>query len=106
MITENELLTFFNEDEPCEIARYMSINMNELQKGKITIEQFIEMHKPENYEPTLREKKGDAITALCDSGMAHDYTGHYMKLIQADNEEVIDLCLEEDWSRLTLDYPY
>lgn len=46
-ITEEELMAFFDEDRPDEIARYMATNMNLLAKGKISIEEFIEMHKPE-----------------------------------------------------------
>lgn len=50
MITEEELLKFFGEDEPYEIARYLSTNMNRLLDGTYTVEQFVELHKPEEDE--------------------------------------------------------
>ena len=46
-ITEEELIKFYDGDDPEEIARYTASNMNLLARGAITIEQFIEMHKPE-----------------------------------------------------------
>jgi hypothetical protein len=42
MITEEELLEFFGEDEPKEIARYMSIWINGIAKGDTSIKEFIE----------------------------------------------------------------
>ena len=41
MITEEELLEFFGEDEPKEIARYMSIWINAIARGEATAEHFI-----------------------------------------------------------------
>lgn len=46
-ITQDELLEFFGEDEPIEIARYLASNMNLLASGHYSIEEFIELHKPE-----------------------------------------------------------
>ncbi len=42
MITHEELLEFFGEDEPKEIARYMSIWINDIAKGNVSIKEFIE----------------------------------------------------------------
>ena len=42
MITPEELLEFFGEDEPKEIARYMSIWINDIAKGNVSIKEFIE----------------------------------------------------------------
>ena len=42
MITHEELLEFFGEDEPKEIARYMSIWINDIAKGNVSIKDFIE----------------------------------------------------------------
>lgn len=42
MITEKELLDFFGEDEPKEIARYLSIWINDIAKGNTSIKEFIE----------------------------------------------------------------
>jgi hypothetical protein len=42
MIKEEELLEFFGEDEPKEIARYMSIWINDIAKGNTSIKEFIE----------------------------------------------------------------
>ena len=41
IITEKELLEFFGEDEPEEIARYMSIWINAFANGSATAEHFI-----------------------------------------------------------------
>jgi hypothetical protein len=41
IITEKELLKFFGEDEPKEIARYMSIWINAIARGEATAEHFI-----------------------------------------------------------------
>ena len=49
-ITEDEILEFFGEDEPSEIARYLASNMNLLANGHYSIEEFIELHKPEPEE--------------------------------------------------------
>ena len=40
-ITDKELLKFFGEDDPKEIARYMSIWINAIARGEATAEHFI-----------------------------------------------------------------
>jgi hypothetical protein len=47
IITEKELLEFFGEDEPKEIARYMSIWINDIARGNTSIKEFIEEMKDE-----------------------------------------------------------
>ena len=41
-ITDKELLKFFGSDDPKEIARYMSIWINDIAKGNVSIKDFIE----------------------------------------------------------------
>ena len=47
MITEEELLEFFGSDDPKEIARYMSIWINDIAKGNTSIKELIEEIKDE-----------------------------------------------------------
>ena len=47
MITHEELLEFFGEDEPKEIARYMSMWINEIANGDVSIQEFIWMMRSE-----------------------------------------------------------
>ena len=44
-ITYKEMLLFFSEDNPEEIAEYMSANINLLISGKITIEQYADLYR-------------------------------------------------------------
>ena len=46
-ITDKELLEFFGSDEPKEIARYMSIWINDIAKGNTSIKELIEEIKDE-----------------------------------------------------------
>ena len=47
VITEEDLVDFYGEDTAEEIARYTTPNMNLLVEGKITKEQFVDLHRPE-----------------------------------------------------------
>ena len=40
-ITDKELLEFFGSDDPKEIARYMSIWINDIAKGNTSIKELI-----------------------------------------------------------------
>jgi len=49
-ITPEQLLEFFGDDSPEEIARYMAYNISELAQGFISPEAFLAMHMPEEDE--------------------------------------------------------
>lgn len=50
IITQEELIEFYSYDTVEEIAGYTSANLNALARGIYTVEQFVNMHRPEELD--------------------------------------------------------